>query len=484
MRPDHAAAHNGRGIALSGLRRWEEALAAHEQALALRSDFADAHIGRGNALYALTRYTDALACFEAAIALVPNVAMYHSNRGNALRALNRPAEALAAHDKAIELSPDYAVAYNNRGNVAWALDRPEEALAAHDKAIALSPGFADPHNNRGNALCDLHRHAEALESYATAIAIRPDYADAHVNRSFCLLQTGRFEEGWAEYEWRKKLNPPIAARSFAQPLWLGETSVAGKTIFVHSEQGYGDTIQFCRYAKLLEARGASVVLQVRPSLHRLISRLASGVRVLTTAERPAAFDFHCPMMSLPLAFGTTLGSIPSGSRYLEADAEGLAAWSARLGPRAKPRVGVVWSGSSGNKGDHKRSLTLAMVSALFSADRDWVCVQKEVGSEEKSLLRQCDVPFFCDELNDFADTAALIELLDLVITVDTSVAHLAGALGKPVWIMLPYAPDWRWLLDRNNSPWYPSVRLFRQPRIGAWPDVIAAVDRELRSRDW
>jgi tetratricopeptide (TPR) repeat protein len=499
LRPTYAEAYNNRGNALSDLRRPEQAIASYDQAISLRPDYPEAHANRAVALEAsrrlataaahynratelagLGRHAEALRSFELTIELMPEHADAHIGRGNMLFAQGHHAKALASFEATIALVPDSATAHSNRGNALRALNRPEEAIAAHDRAIALSPDYAEAHNNRGNALCELLRYREALESYTRAIALRPDYAEAHLNLSFCLLRTGGFDVGWREYEWRKKLDQPIGARSFARPLWLGADDIAGKTILIHAEQGYGDAIQFCRYAKLLEARGAKVILQVRQRVSELLSTFSPGIRVITQQQTPDEFHYHCPMLSLPLAFGTTLETIPAEPRYLRCEAGRLAVWSARLGPRAKPRVGVVWSGRTGQKSDHKRSMPLTSLLPLFGLNLDFVCLQKEVSADELALLQRSGIACFADEQNDFADAAALIELMDLVITVDTSVAHVAGALGKPVWILLSYNPDWRWLLDRTDSPWYPSARLFRQPRIGDWDGVVADVERCLR----
>ena len=482
LKPDFAEAHYNRGNALRDLKRPAEALASYDKAIALKPDYAEAHNNRGNALMDLKRPAEALASYDKAIALKPDYAEAHNNRGNALKDLKRPAEALASYDKAIALKPDYAEAHYNRGNALMDLKRPAEALASYDKAIALKPDFAEAHNNRGNALRDLKRPAEALASYDRAIALKPDYAEAHWNQSLCLLLMGHFEQGLRQYEWRKKLNEPIAVRSYPQPVWLGEENIAGKTLFIYWEQGLGDTIQFCRYAKLVEARGAKVIMSVQQPLCGLLKQISPTIQILKPNEDPTDFDYHCPLLSLPLALGTTLETIPAEQQYLKSDEELRSVWSARLPPKTKPRIGVVWSGSAAHKNDHYRSMELQQFLTIFSPDADWICLQKEIREKDLAILRQFGrIAFFGDDLRDFSDTAALLDLMDLVITIDTSVAHLAGAMGKPVWILLPYNPDWRWLLDRNDSPWYPSARLFRQQQIGNWATVIDQVKNELRS---
>ena len=430
----------------------------------------------------LKRPAEALASYKRAIALKPDYAEAHYNRGNALMDLKRPAEALASYDRAITLKPDYAEAHSNRGNALKGLKRPAEALASYDKAIALKPDFAVAHYNRGNALRDLKRPGEALASYERAIALKPDFAEAHWNQSFCLLSMGHLEQGLRQYEWRKKLNEPMGVRSYPQPVWLGEENIAGKTLFVYWEQGLGDTIQFCRYAKLVEGRGAKIFMSVQQPLYGLLKQISPTIQILRPNEEPTDFDYHCPLLSLPLALGTTLKTIPAEQQYLKSDEELGSIWSARLPPKTRPRIGVVWSGNTAHTKLHYRSIELQQFLTIFSPDAEWICLQKEIREEDFAILRQLGrIAFFGDDLRDFSDTAALLDLMDLVITIDTSVAHLAGAMGKPVWILLPYNPDWRWLLDRNDSPWYPSARLFRQQQNGNWATVTDQVKNQLRS---
>ena len=482
LNPKVAAAHSNLGNALMDLKRPAEALASYDRAIALKSDYAAAHNNRGNALKDLNRPAEALASYDRTIALKPDFAAAHYNRGSALKDLKRPEEALASYDRAIALKPDVAEAHNSRGNTLRDLKRPAEALASYDSAITLKPDFAGVHSNRGSVLRDLKRPAEALASYDRAIALKPDYAEAHWNQSLCLLLMGYFEQGLRQYEWRKKLNEPMGVRSHPQPVWLGEENIAGKTLFIYWEQGFGDTIQFCRYAKLVEARGAKVIMSVQQPLCGLLKQISPTIQILKPNEEPRDFDYHCPLLSLPLSLGTTLETIPAEQQYLKTDEERRSIWSARLPPKTKPRIGVVWSGSRTHKNDHYRSMELQQFLAIFSPDAEWICLQKEIREKDFAILRQVGrIAFFSDDLRDFSDTAALLDLMDLVITIDTSVAHLAGAMGKPVWILLPYNADWRWLLDRNDSPWYPSARLFRQQQIGNWATVTDQVKNELRS---
>ena len=487
LRPDFAEAHNNRGMVLQNLRRRDDALFSFEKAIALKPDYAEAYNNRGVMLQELDRFVDARASFDAAIAARPDYAEAYNNRGNARKHLSDLEGAVADFDKAIALRPDYAAACYNRGTVLQEQRRFDDALAGLDRAIALQPDHAEAYNNRGLVLQDLKRPDDAVASFARTIALKPDYAEAYVNQSVCLLQLGRFAQGWRLYEWRKKTEQPFGDRSFAQPLWLGKDDISNRTVFVHWEQGLGDTVQFARFAKLLTARGASVVMSVQQPLYRLLAQMHPDIQVINQDDVPGAFDFHCPLMSLPLALGTTLENIPAREPYLFADESLRQAWQARLPPKTKPRIGIVWSGGPKHKNDRQRSIDLPTFASLLADNVHWISLQKELRESEAAALARLDHVERCGEqLQDFADTAALIDALDLVIAVDTSVAHLAGAMGKQVWILLPYNADWRWLLDRSDSPWYPTARLFRQDGTRSWSNVLAdvrgALDEFVRSR--
>jgi Tfp pilus assembly protein PilF len=465
---------------LANLNRIDDALAAFENAVAVKPDYAEAHNNRALILNGLMRFDDALTSFDTAIALKPDNATAHNNRGTALQDLGRLDEALASFEKAIALKPDYAQAYYNSGIVLQDLQRLDAALLSLDRAIALWPDYVQAHHNRGAVLQDQRRLDEAIAAYDKALAFMPGYAEAYANQSYCYLQKGQFEQGWRLHEWRKRLETPVGNRSFAQPLWLGGEDISNKTVFVHSEQGLGDTIQFCRYAKVLKARGASVVMSVQEPLYRLLQHMESGVQIIGDAQVPAAFDLHCPLLSLPLTLGTRLETVPSEQRYIFADTQLREAWQARLPPPTKPRIGLVWSGSSKHKNDSLRSIDLSALVPLLSPAAHWISLQNEPRPGDAVVLEELrQVVSYGDALKDFADTAAVIDLLDLVITVDTSVAHLAGAMGRPVWILLPFNSDWRWLLDRDDSPWYPSARLFRQQQFGSWASVFTSLHAAL-----
>ena len=359
-----------------------------------------------------------------------------------------------------------------------------QAIDLLSQAIAINPSFAPCYYNRGNALQELKRLDEALASYDQAIRIKPDYADAYWNKSLALLLDGQFTQGWQEYEWRwksKQITEKIGAvRAFTQPLWLGEQSFQDKTILLYGEQGLGDTIQFCRYADLVSKLGAKVILEVQPALVPLLKDLEGVSQIIAKGTMLPEFDYQCPLLSLPLAFKTVLETIPSSAQYIQSDNIKVSTWRAKLGEKTKLRVGIVWSGSTGHKNDHNRSLTLAQIVSHLPSQYQYICLQKELREIDKLVLsNNPHIQFYGDDLKDFTDTAALCELMDVVISVDTSVAHLAGALGKPTWVLLPYAPDWRWLLDRVDSPWYPSATLYRQEKAGDWDRVLDRVKADL-----
>jgi tetratricopeptide (TPR) repeat protein len=477
-----AAAHVSLGNGLRDLGRPREAIASYDTALSLDPDHAQGWHNRGNALVDLGRYEAAITSFDKAISLRPDFAEAYNGRGNALWKLKQPEQAVASYDRALALRRDLAVAYHNRGNILPYLNRPDEALASQDRAIALQPGLAEAHSSRGNVLWELGRPEEALASYHRAVTLKPGYADANWNASLCLLQLGRFEPEWRLFEWRKRLDEPMGLRDLKQPLWTGEQDVSGATLFLYWEQGLGDTIQFCRYAKLAAARGAQVIMEVQAPLARLLGGLGSGISVIVAPEELPVFDYHCPLMSLPLAFRTELATIPAEHHYLRVEDDIRARWSTQIGSKTKPRIGLVWAGGAAYGGDRKRSTDLTTCLPLIDLDMEWICLQKEIGDQDAAVLSDARrIAFFGNELLDFSDTAGLVDLLDLVITVDTSVAHLAAAMGKPVWIMLPYSSDWRWLRDRDDSPWYPTVRLFRQQFVEDWPGVINRVADALRT---
>jgi len=478
--PDNFDALHLIGVLAHQQGRHTEAVALIGAALAQRPDEPVALANRSAALNALRRFDESLADCDKAIAAKPDHVDALINRALALKELNRPHEALASCDKALRLKPDSADACNNRGLALFALQRPVDALASYERALALDPHNAEACNNRGLTLYELGRIDEARTSFDRAVAIRPAFAQAHWNRAQAMLLAGDFEQGWRAHEWRLKAHPELQ-RAFAQPLWLGDRPLAGKTILLHAEQGLGDTLQFCRYAPLVAAQGARVVLEVQKPLFDLLRDLPGVATVVARGEALPEFDVHCPLLSLPLAFGTTLESIPAAIPYLRPPTDRAAAWKERLGTTTRPRIGLVWSGNAGHKRDRARSIPLYALMPLFDLEATFVSLLKEVRAADAAVLQQsAKLIDVSADLETFADTAALIAQLDLVIAVDTSVAHLTGALGKPLWLLLPTAPDWRWLCDRDDSPWYPDARLFRQNATRAWGPVVAHVRAALQ----
>lgn len=496
LRPEYAEAHSNRGNVLKSLLRFDEALASYDRAIALRPNFAEAYSNRGDVLCELKRFQEALASCERALSLTPAYAEALSNRGTALHNLHRFVEALADYDRALALRPDFAEVFSNRGNALQELKRFEEALEDYNRANLLKRNFAEAHSNCGNALRELDRFDEALASFDRAIAIQPELAEAHFNAAICLLLMGDLDRGWKQYEWRGNTGQLHSAkRNFPQPQWTGSGEIAAKTILLHAEQGLGDTLQFCRYAPRVAARGARVLLEVQKPLVALMRALSGDIEIIAKGDPLPGFDLHCPLLSLPLAFNTDLETIPGETPYLSADAAKRDGWRDRLGPHDKPRVGLVWAGDprkqlpNAHLIDRQRSVAFDMLAPLFDvAECTFVNLQK--GDDAVTQLRYSPlrdrVIDWSDDFHDFSDTAALVDNLDLVIAVDTSVAHLAGALGKPFWLLNRYNTCWRWLLNRDDSPWYPTARIFRQNETRNWDSVVAQVRDALRDhvRSW
>ena len=445
------------------------------KAIALDPRLVPAHNDLGIFLQGRGQLAEAETCYRRAVEVAPRFAEAMSNLGAVLAERGRLDEASGWYSRAITERRDFADAHNNLGATLVKLDRAAEAEALHRRAISLKPDFADAHYNLGVALHDQGRFDEALESYDEAARLNPDFVDARWNRAFMLLTMGRYAEGWREHEWRwrRKQQPP---RSFPQPLWKGEPA-SGRTILLHFEQGTGDTLQFRRYAPIVAAGGARVLLQVQRPLQRLVrGSVGSGIEVLADGDVLPPFDLHSPLLSLPLACATSLDTIPAPVPYVAVDPAIAARWRERIGQDGGRKIGLVWAGNPQHKNDRNRSIALErLLPLLGAAETRWFSLQ--VGERAGDLARLAPDPMvnLADHLTDFAETAGAIDQLDLVITVDTAVAHLAGALGKAVWILLPAVPDWRWLLGRSDCPWYPTARLFRQPARGDWDCVVQAL---------
>jgi tetratricopeptide (TPR) repeat protein len=493
-RPRDARAHSNYGNVLRYLGRLEESLRSYDCALALDESYPEAHNNRGNTLRALGRAELAAASYEAAIVRNPGYAEAYYNLGLVLRELFRLPEALTALNRALEIAPTYADVYNERGLVLREMDQFGAALGSFERALALNPKHVIACSNRGLTLQNMNRPDEAIESFNAALAIQPNHPAALHNRAYAHLLAGNLAAGWEDYEWRW-LDPasPLAAVSRdLGPQWTGSQCLRGRRILIWSEQGFGDTLQFCRYIPLLAERGAHVLLQVQPPLTRLLAGL-SGVAEFFEFGSTKAFDYHCPLLSLPRAFGTVLSSVPNRIPYLRVPNEVREHWRHRLASGARLRVGLVWAGGVRSRQpelasvNRRRNIPLEMLAHLQHPDVQFFSLQKGDPAESEAAValshgwKETALINLGSELQDFVDTAAVLEELDLLISVDTAPVHLAGALGRPVWILNRFDACWRWLLERTDSPWYPTVRLYRQPRIGDWGDLVERVREDLKA---
>ena len=460
------------------LKRDADALDCLDKALAIKPDDLQALQNRGAALLTMNRPQDALASFEHVLQREPRNGEALLNRGGAKAALSRHEEALSDFNAALTLMPGHPNVLYNRGNALLHLGRPAEAMADFDRALIAMPTHARALNNRGRALQQLNRHAEALKNFDKTLEILKNDADAHLNKSLSLLTLGDLAQGFAQYEWRwKRTGMTDTRRGYSRPLWLGEFPLGRKTILLHAEQGLGDTIQFARYAPLLARAGATVVLEVQPELKDLLTGVEGIASCHARGEPLPAYDVHCPLGSLPLALKTDATNIPATFPYLHASASRLDKWQPVIEALPGKRVAFAWAGQPNHANDRNRSIDLKTLEPLLTLDGiSFVSIQRDLHGADAALLAQhANVTAIGGDLADMADTAAVAAIVDLVIAVDTSVVHLAGALKRPTWVMLPFAPDWRWTLSEENSLWYPQSRLFRQPALGDWPSVIAHV---------
>lgn len=473
-------------VALDLLHARDELLRRCDRLLARNRDNAQAWVGRGNALLGLDRHAEAAQAYGEAVRRAPQHVDALRNCAAALRALGRYEEALSYYERAHAVAGPHPELLYNRAVTLQQLGRYDEAMASHAEAARAPADTAQALYTKAVALQQLGEHEAALKQYEVACERDPHHGAARRSQAYCRLLMGDFETGWQQHESRWHATDVLLNRRHAdRPLWLGVEPVAGKTVLLHAEQGYGDTLQFCRYAPLVAEKGATVLLEVPKALASLLGSLPGVSRIVTEDDATPAFDLQCPLMSLPLAFRTTLGTVPAATPYLRADAQRRAVWAQRveaLGAAGKPqrlKVGLAWSGNPRHNNDENRSLPFDALRPLLALDATFVCLQPQVRERDREALAASGIVNFGDALADFADTAALVEALDVVVTVDTSVAHVAGAVGRPVWILLPRSPDWRWLLQREDSPWYPTARLFRQTRPGDWPEVIARVQQAL-----
>jgi tetratricopeptide (TPR) repeat protein len=462
------------GQALHALKRPVEALDCLDKARALAPDDVNVLYQHANVLLSVDRPRDALDELKIVLARNPRHVEARINAGLAQATLGFPEPALAEFDAALALAPGHPMAHFNRGVALMKLGRYTEAVTANERAIAAVPEHVGALINRGRSLAQLNRYDEAIASYGKVLALHKDHADAHFNTALALLTQGDYRRGFAEYEWRWRRTGMPAQRGRGRPLWLGEYPLQRKTVLLYAEQGLGDTIQFVRYVPIIAVMGAKIVLEVQSELLSLMRGLDGADTVIGRGDSPPPFDVHCPLGSLPLAMKTAPDNVPAQIPYLRADDAHLAKWSARIEALPRPRVAIAWSGNPNHDNDRNRSLAFGDLAPLFDQAASFISIQRELrGTDAQALAGEARVTRIGAVLEDFSDTAAVLALCDLVIAVDTAPAHLAGAIGRPLWVLLPFAPDWRWTLQGETTPWYPAARLFRQAAPGDWDGVIA-----------
>ena len=427
---------------------------------------------------------EAVSHYRKALMLNPRFVDAYYNLGRIFQQKGHLAEAMHCYEEAIQLNPSHAFAYNNLGSILQQKGRSDEAITLYEKAIQLNPGIVSAYNNMGLALQEKGRFDAAMKCYEKALLFQPDHPELHFNISGLLLLLGDYKKGWQEYEWRKKMHG-YSVRTFSQPLWDG-SEIEGRTILLYSEKGYegfGDVIQFIRYAPLIRERGAKIILECRNEIKTLLENVRGVEQVVTQNGQAPVFDLHCPILSLPFVLETTLENIPAEVPYITVDPSLVRQWKDRIrDDTSRFNIGLVWSGDLRHPRVQYRSCSpevffpLSQLEgvALFSLQKG------DAGAMAKNLPEGMKITDYTEAISDFADVAACMENLDLVISVDTAAAHLAGSLGKPVWTILPFVPEWRWLLDREDSPWYPTMRIFRQPSPGDWKSVIGRIGDELK----
>jgi tetratricopeptide (TPR) repeat protein len=511
INPTNAEYHVNLGNAFRAKGSYTQAAAAYRSAIGIKPNFPEAYCNLGNVLHNAGMIAEAIAACREAIRLNPKLAQAYFNLGNALADGGSRREGLDALREAIRLKPDYVKAYNSLGNLlrkAGLLDEaietlgqaqrvrsndPEtltnlgnaqheagryaEAIANFQRALEFKPNTAELHNNLGNSLCESGSIEAAVKHFEKSLLIDPELAEAHYGLAMALLLKGDYQRGFRENEWRwrcKRLS--AGARTFAKPLW-DKTALEGRRILLHADGGFGDTIQLIRYVPLVAARGGRVIVQCQAPLVRLLGGFPGAERVIAISDALPEFDVHCPIGSLPWMLDTTIGNIPGPVPYIRSDPEATDRWAARIGRANELKVGIAWAGNPQHSKNRFRSMRFSQFRDLARVQNiRYFSLQKGGASKEASGAPEgMDISDYTGELNDFADTAAFVANLDLVIAVDTSVAHLAGAMGKPTWALIPFAPDWRWLIGREDSPWYPTMRLFRQKSIGDWESAIERV---------
>ena len=481
--PDSADLFNCLGDVLRSKGRYQEAISSYRKAIELGTDYAGTYYNLAALLHEKGEVDEALVLYQKALRLNPDHADIFNNIGAVLQDKDRIDEAIAYYQKAVKLDPNSHMALNNLGNAFYEKGRVDEAVSLYRKSIQLNPDFAGSYYNLGVALHNKKQFREALMCYQKTIEIDPDFADAYFNISLILLLLGNLKDGLQLYEWRWRLGSH-RPRSFSQPEWTGR-DIDQRTVLLYAEQGFGDTIQFVRYVPLVAQSGAKVIVECQKELAPLLQNVEGVRQIIVYGERLPEFDVHCSILSLPLIFDTTLDSIPARTPYIRAGSRSVQDWEGKLRLHgAGYRIGLAWSGRTGKRMESERSCPLRVLSPLTELkNTTFYSLQKGRATLKPGLdFPGMDIIDYTDDLKDFSDTAAFIMNLDLVVSVDTAVAHLAGALGKPVLTLLPFLPDWRWLLDRDDSPWYPTMKLFRQSSAGNWDPVVAEVSGYLERK--
>lgn len=487
LNPKLTDAYNYLGTIHLELKEYKQALNYFSELTKLAPNRPEGFNNCGFALHKLKHYEKACACFTQALKIQPQYIDALNNLGMSLAAQNKHADAAEVYKRVIHQQPEYIVAYNNLGNSLQRLNLMKEAVESYKKAIQLNPKYAGAYNNLGHALKELGDIELAKAHYKRAMLLEPLKTDGYFYHGLCDLLTGHYDEGWLSYEFRwhiDSISEMAGKRKFTTPLWLGEESLTGKTILIYGEQGLGDILQFCRYAKLVANLGATVIVQAPSSLLPILRSVEGVHQAIGKTDPIPKIDYQCPVLSLPLAFQTTLDTIPAPAHYITAQPSKIEEWKDRLNGNGKKLVGVVWSGNSSFTGDFKRSLTLEQFILALPIDPSvqYVCLQQELReADKKTIARYPHLAFFGNQIKDFSDTAALVSLMDVVISSCTSVAHLSGAMGQKTWVLLSYVPDWRWLLHRSDSPWYPSATLYRQEKLGEWRDPLNKINSDLKA---
>jgi tetratricopeptide (TPR) repeat protein len=476
LKPSFAEAHHNLGNVLASQGNHREAIESYKKALQWKPDSVESYKSVAKSFLQLGMFEEAAANYALALRLRADDAEAHNNRGIALRRLGRLEEASLAYSRSLELQPDAAEVCNNLGNVLGELGKLDDAVVCYRRALEKQPDYANAHRNLANALVDCRDLELAEHHFDDAIRLAPNDDEAHLGRAMLWLLQGDYKRGWPEYEWRWKSHAvPFRSRALARPRWRGQ-NLGSQTLLLSSEQGFGDTLQFIRYVQKVSSLVENVVVECQPPLKRLLEASLRPNRVVDYNEELPPFEYHCPLLSLPTIFATDLTSIPNQVPYVRADEATVTKWRGRFANEPKGlKVGLAWAGSKYQVKDRNRSMSVAALAPLGTMTWvHWYSLQKS-DEKEATLSPDLSIVDWTEEFKDFADTAAVIAQLDLVISVDTAVCHLAGALGKPVWTLLSFAADWRYLLHRHNSPWYPTMRLFRQTSLGDWAGVVEQV---------